>query len=59
MEISRSMLLKFVTFEWTIMTSEIFHRTELMAIDLDVYISNHSQKKHFHCFARDISTSLT
>jgi hypothetical protein len=38
MEISRRMLLKFVTFEWTIMTSEVFHRTDLMAIDLDIYI---------------------
>jgi hypothetical protein len=52
-EISRRMLLKFVTFERVIMTLDIFHRTDFMAINLEVYLNN-LHKKHFHCLARDI-----
>jgi len=52
-EISRRMLLKFVTFERVIMTLDIFHGTDIMAINLEVY-SNNLKKKHFHCLARDI-----
>jgi predicted transport protein len=52
-EISRRMLLKFVTFERVIMMSDIFHRTDFMAINLEVRL-NHLQKKHFHCLARGI-----
>ena len=35
------------------MTSDIFHRTDFMAINLEVCL-NHLQKRHFHCLARDI-----
>jgi predicted transport protein len=52
-EISRRMLLKFVTFRRVIITSDIFHRTDFVAINLEVCLNN-LQKKHCHCLARDI-----
>ena len=53
-EISCRMLLKFVTFERVIMTLDIFHRTDFMAINLEVNL-NHLQNKNTFTALRAIS----